>query len=199
MNELRRVFLAQPDCEGGKTMRKCFLFAILMLTPVVAFGQGDTVLKQIREALLPLPEPLRDGATVVLEAVPGKRTVLRTGTNNIICRANTTAPGFNVYCYQKEMDAFWTRVAQLTLEGKSSAEILDTLSAEAKSGKLKSLTGVALYRLSGESPESSLPIMSIFVPYATSESTGLSTERNHYRPWLMWAGTAFAHVMIPGK
>lgn len=180
-------------------MRKCFLLTILMLAPVVGFAQKDTAAKQITEALLPLPEPLRDGASVVLDAVPGKRIVLRKGTNNIICRANTTAPGFNVYCYQKEMDTFCTRVAQLTLEGKSSAEILDTLSAEVTSGKLKSPTGVALYRLSGESPESSLPIMSVFLPYATSESTGLSTERNHYRPWLMWAGTPFAHVMIPGK
>lgn len=31
------------------------------------------------------------------EAIPGKRIVLRKGTNGIICRANTTAPGFNVY------------------------------------------------------------------------------------------------------
>lgn len=180
-------------------MRKWLLLTILSLIPVVGLAQKDTESKQITEALLPLPEPLRDGATVVLEAVPGKRVVLRKGTNSIICRANTTTPGFNVYCYQEEMDTFWTRVAQLALEGKSTAEILDTLSAEVASGKLKSLTGVALYRLSGESPESSLPIMSIFVPYATSESTGLSAERNHYRPWLMWAGTPFAHVMIPGK
>lgn len=180
-------------------MRKCFLLTILMLTSVVAFGQNDTAARQIKEALLPLPDQLRDGATVVLDAVPGKRIVLRKGTNNIICRANTTSPRFNVHCYQKEMDTFWTRFQQLSLEGKSNAEILDKLSAEVVSGRLKSLTGVALYRLSGESPESSLPIMSIFLPYATSESTGLSTERNHYRPWLMWAGTPFAHVMIPGK
>jgi hypothetical protein len=180
-------------------MGKCFLLTILTLSPVVSLAQNGNAAKQITEALLPLPEPLRDGATVVLDAVPGKRIVLRKGTNNIICRANTTTPGFNVYCYQKELDTFWTRFGKLALEGKSNTEILNILSAEFTPGEVKSLSGVALYRLSGESPESSLPIMSVFLPYASSESTGLSAERNHYRPWLMWPGTPFAHVMIPGK
>src|ERR1700730_8003355 len=166
-------------------MRNCFLLIILTLTSVVAFGQEDTAAKQITEALLPLPEQWRSSATVVLDAVPGKRRVLRKGTNNIICRANPTAPGFKVYCYQREMDAFWTRLEELTLQGKSSDEIRDMLGAEATSGKLKSLTGVTVYTMSGDSPESSLPLMAIFLPYASSESTGLSTERNHYRPWLM--------------
>lgn len=116
-----------------------------------------------------------------------------------MCRANTSSSTFSVYCYPTAMDPFWTRLEQLTLEGKSSMEVRDVLSAEATSGKLKTLPGVTVYRMRGESAESSLPLTAVFLPYATSESTGLPSERSYYRPWLMWAGTAFAHVMIPGK
>lgn len=149
---------------------------------------------------MPLPESLRDGATVVLDAVPGKRVVLRKGTNGLICRVNTSKLMFNVFCHTQELDVFYTRFAQLALEGKSNSEIRDTLNAEVASGKLKGPpVGATVYEMSGDSSESSLPLMAIYLPYATSESTGLSSDRDHYRPWLMWAGTAFAHVMIPGK
>lgn len=179
-------------------MKVFLILVVLLLVARPVPEQKDATAEQITQALGPLPEPLRAEATVVLDAMPGKRVVLRKGSNNLLCRADTPAPGFNVYCYQKDMDAFWTRFEQLTLEGKSNAEIRDTLGAEALAGKLKLFTGVAVYTLSGDSPESSLPQMSVFVPNATSESTGLSNERSHYHPWLMWAGTPFAHVMIPG-
>src|SRR3974390_2614996 len=34
---------------------------------------------------------------------------------------------------------------------------------------------------------------------AAPVSTGLTSERDYYRPLLIWAETAFAQVMIPGK
>jgi len=36
----------------------------------------------------------------------------------------------------------------------------------------------------------------IYVPFATPESTGLSTKASDSAPWLMSAGTAGAHIMI---
>jgi hypothetical protein len=36
----------------------------------------------------------------------------------------------------------------------------------------------------------------IYVPFATPESTGLSTKANGGGPWLMGGGTAGAHIMI---
>jgi hypothetical protein len=179
-------------------MKKQVLVLVLALTPVRAWAQASSA-KLIDEALLPLPSSLQDRATVVLDAEPGKRAVLREGSNGLMCRANTSSSSFSVYCYPRAMDAFWTRLEQLTLEGKSSSQIRDLLSADAASGKLKTLAGVTVYRMRGESAESSLPLTAVFLPYATSESTGLLSERSYYRPWLMWAGTAFAHVMIPGK
>lgn len=181
-------------------MSKCFLTVVLMFTAGSAVGQEAATSRQIQEALMPLPESLRDGATVVLDAVPGKRVVLRKRTNALICRANTSKLMFSVFCHTQELDVFYTRFAQLALEGKSNSEIRDILNAEVASGKLKSPpVGATVYEMSGDSSESSLPLMAIYLPYATCDSTGLSSDRDHYRPWLMWAGTAFAHVMIPGK
>jgi hypothetical protein len=36
----------------------------------------------------------------------------------------------------------------------------------------------------------------IYVPFATPESTGLSTKPSDSAPWLMSPGTAGAHIMI---
>jgi hypothetical protein len=185
--------------EGGKTMGMFFLLVIFVLSPVVAFGEEKAVEKQIAEALLPLPDSLRGGATVVVDSTPGNRTVLRNGTNAVICHADTPAPGFAIRCHHKDMDAFFTRTEQLLAEGKSEADLRDTLSAEIKAGKLKVAAGSAEYVLSGPFFEGALPIMAVFLPNATAESTGLSTEPSGYRPWLMWAGTPMAHVMLPGK
>jgi hypothetical protein len=35
-----------------------------------------------------------------------------------------------------------------------------------------------------------------YVPFATPESTGLSTKPSDNAPWLMYSGTAGAHIMI---
>jgi hypothetical protein len=179
---------------------KLLLLTLLTLAPLAALGQEHAADTPITQALLPLPDPLRHGATVVLDSAPGKRTVLRKGTNQLICRADTSAPGFEVYCHHTDMDAFFTRVEQLAITVKSEAELRDALGTEIKSGKLKMpVGGTVNYALTGRSAHDALPIMGIFVPGATSESTGLSIEPNNYRPWLMWAGTPVAHVMVPGK
>ena len=40
----------------------------------------------------------------------------------------------------------------------------------------------------------------IYTPYATEASTGLSTRPTENAPWLMYPGTAGAHIMInPAK
>lgn len=180
-------------------MAMLLLLVLFLTTTGATLGEEQGTDKQIMEALLPLPDSLRSGATVVFDAAPGKRTVLRTGTNSVVCHADTPAPGFAVRCHHKDMDAFFTRTEQMLAEGKSEAALRDTLSAEIKAGKLKVAAGSAEYVLSGPFFEGALPIMAVFLPNATAESTGLSTEPSGYRPWLMWAGTPMAHVMLPGK
>ena len=53
-----------------------------MFNSLLALGQEPTASRQTKESLMPLPDRLRDGATVVLEAIPDKRIVLRKGTTS---------------------------------------------------------------------------------------------------------------------
>lgn len=178
--------------------RHAFLTAILLgglCAPAAAAPQSTL----IDGALLAAPANLKDGAAIVLDMPGAKRVILRQGTNDMICRANTLKNGFSTICYPKVLDAFWTRNAVLTQEGKTDAQIRDALSEDARAGRLKTPVGATTYEMVGGSQQSSLPHMAIFLPDATAQSSGLPDQWDHFRPWLMWAGTPVAHVMIPGK
>ena len=177
-----------------------FVLFMLVVSPGFVLGEEPTVEQQIADAVTPLPASLQNGATIVLEAEPGKRTVLREGTNAMLCRADAPAPGFTVSCYHKALDAFFSRWGELVRAGKPEGEVRDTLSAEVKAGKFKVEAGQTTYDLIGGGwRKESIPMSAVFLPNATTESTGLSTEFNPYRPWLMWAGTPIAHIMLPGQ
>ena len=73
------------------------------------------------------------------------------------------------------------------------------ITEEIKSGKLEWPDVAVNYNLRGPSLDNAMLSTAIFVPFATGESLGISEERNFRRPWLMSAGTAFSHIMIPGQ
>ena len=60
-------------------------------------------------------------------------------------------------------------------------------------------TFAALVDYRGPSLDNALLNTVVFVPFATGEALGIPEERSFTRPWLMSAGTAFAHIMIPGQ
>jgi hypothetical protein len=57
------------------------------------------------------------------------------------------------------------------------------------------LSGKGYDAASGTVTEGSLRWV-VYVPYATAESTGLSTKPKRGEPWLMDAGTPGAHIML---
>ena len=188
-----------------RTMQKtanaiCALLAMVSgLGAGLAHGETNDRARMIEGALLAAPPSVRDGATVVLDAPHAPRTVLRQGSNGFICSANVAKTGFLTYCYPKALDPFWMRNEALTADGKSGAEISDALAADARSGKLNLPVGAATYEMGGASQDAALPHMIVFLPNATEASSGLSAKLDYVHPWLMWAGTPVAHVMIPGK
>ena len=84
---------------------------------------------------------------------------------------------------QKRNDIRWKEVA----DGKLK------LPREPRS--LYVLTGSSYDAASGKMNDAYLRWV-IYVPYATPQSTGLSTKGSDGAPWLMGAGTAGAHIMI---
>jgi hypothetical protein len=163
---------------------------------------------QIKTAVAAAPSDLRDGAMVYGYGADGKFTVLRKGTNDLVCLADDPkTKGISVSCYHKTLDPFMARGRELKDQGKSPKESMDTREAEVKAGTLKMpLQPSSLFvytgtdenynTATGEVKDGYLRYV-VYIPYATAESTGLPLKPDAPgMPWIMDPGTFRAHIMI---
>jgi len=175
-----------------------FIFMVCGLADV-AVAQTPSPEPQIQETLRALPEAMRAEATVIAY-LDGERVVLKAGSGTMICTADdpdtSDARGaYFVNCFPKSLEAFENRRAELG----ANPDLLEILRSEVESGRIK-LPKIAMrYTLRGHSAEGAVPLAVLHVPFATAESMGLSTEPDHYRPWLMAESTVMAHIMLPGQ
>jgi hypothetical protein len=164
--------------------------------------------QMIASAVLPLPAALRDGATVLRLEGAGATSVLRRGAGAMVCLTDSpTTPNFHVACYHRALEPFMARGRALRMSGVTALERVDSARyAEIKSGALKmpdqpaslySLTGPAdaFDPATGEA-KGARALHVIYVPFATSETTGLSTAPARGSAWLMNPGTPKAHIMF---
>lgn len=163
---------------------------------------------QLKSAVLAAPEDKRAEATVYGYSPEGKLVLLRQGSNEMVCLGdNPQQEGFSVSCYHNELEPFMQRGRELKEEGMGYQEIFDKREEEVKSGKLKMPEqGSTLFVFSapaevykaetGEVGEGSFRYV-VYIPYATSESTGLPlSPEAPGMPWIMDPGTHRAHIMI---
>ena len=59
--------------------------------------------------------------------------------------------------------------------------------------------GSVYYSVNSDDREGANIHMTISVPYATSHSLDVPSERTNAGVWIMGAGTSGAHLMIPGR
>ncbi|MEJ8803852.1 hypothetical protein [Pontibacter sp. H249] len=190
---------------------KNFLAAFVLLLTVVGAKAQTSIPSaevQIKGAVLAAPTDKQAGATVMGYNQKGELVQLRKGTNELICLADDpNQKGFSVACYHRDLEPFMARGRALRKEGKSSKEIFDQREQEAKSGKLKmpkQPTSLFVYTAPEESYNSSTGDVKdgylryvVYIPYATSESTGLPLKPDGAAmPWIMDPGTHAAHIMI---
>jgi hypothetical protein len=163
----------------------------------------DQAADEIAQAVLPLPEDLRPGATVYkYDPKNGERIVLRKGTNFAECMPRG-GDGFT-WCYNSVTGPRRDFSAKLRAQGKSDKEIQEAVTAATQAGTLKPTPfGTMSYRLYGKRDRIQL-LWVLSVPGATPESIGVSDDSRRDesisgdgRPWLMLAGTPGAHIMIP--
>lgn len=157
----------------------------------------------IADAVRPLPDDLKAGATVVqYDRKTGARNVLRQGTNFVECQPKM-ADGF-VRCYNKAFGPRRDLEARLTAEGKSEKDISAAVDAAVKAGTIpQAPAGSMSYRLyDGTDRIQNLWVFSI--PGGTPKSVGVSAASQRDSaiggsglPWMMLPGTPGAHVMIP--
>ena len=161
--------------------------------------------EQIAAAIQAAPAERRDGAGVLGYDEGGKLVTLRPGTNDLICLYDD--PGddrWSVACYHKDLEPFMARGRELAASGVSGKERTDARLKEVDDGKLAMPKEPrTLYVLHGSGFDAATSTVKdaymrwvIYTPYATPESTGLSTKPAENAPWLMDEGKAGAHIMI---
>jgi hypothetical protein len=179
-------------------MRK-FLFLAGLLGSMNAFGQAPAAEVQIREAMKALPEADRINPKVMGYNPDGELVVLQKGEGAYVCLSDDpNKKGFSVSCYHRDLEPFMARGRQLQKENRSFKEVFDIREAEVKKGKLRMPKNAAtLHVLSGESLENANYRYVVYIPWATSASTGLPLkEVVPGAPWIMDPGTHRAHIMI---
>lgn len=160
---------------------------------------------QIASAILAAPEARRAEAAVLGYTPEGKLVTLREGTNDLICLAdNPHDDSFSVACYHRDLEPFMARGRELSAQGLKGRERHEARWKEIEEGKLfMPREPRTLYVLNGKGFDAASgkvinPYLRwvIYTPYATPATTGLSTEPSPGAPWLMFAGTPGAHIMI---
>lgn len=163
---------------------------------------------QIKTARLAAPADSREGAAVWGYTPAGDLTLLKKGSNEMVCLAD--APGdesFSVSCYHRDLDPFMARGRELKKAGMNFQETFDTREKEVKSGKLvmpKQPATLYVYNAPLEQVNQETGAVTggylryvVYIPYATAENTGLPLKPEApAMPWIMYPGTHAAHIMI---
>lgn len=185
-----------------KTNLICLTALIALTLTAAEVPAPDT---QIAAAILAAPAELRAGAAVLGYNAKGELVTLREGKNEMICLASDpNKAAFSVACYHRELEPYMARGRELIAQKVTGQKRNDIRWKEVADGKLSLpreprtlyvLTGTSFEAASGKVTNPYLRWV-IYVPYATPESTGLSTKASDSAPWLMSPGTAGAHIMI---
>jgi hypothetical protein len=161
--------------------------------------------EQIAAASQAAPADRREAAAVLGWDEAGKVVTLRPGSNDLVCLYDK--PGddsWSVACYHKDLEPFMARGRELDAQGITGKERAEARYKEIADGKLKLpkeprtlyvLHGSGFDAATGQVQNAYLRWV-IYTPYATPESTGLSTKPSDNAPWLMDQGTPGAHIMI---
>jgi hypothetical protein len=174
------------------------LGALAVSIPAWAQAPADAA---IEKALLAAPAQQKNDATVVAFKPDYTYETVKKGTNNLVCFDRSGLPGqqpFSVECTSlRNLD----RVAQnLKFEAEPDrTKRQAALDAAEKDGsRVKPEYGSVWYRLQGKDKDTSRMHMTVAVPGATTQSTGIPDNPKLGGVWIMNAGTTTAHLMVPG-
>lgn len=188
------------------------LGAAMVFGPLAAQGQTNipTAEQQISAAVMAAPQPMGADAKVYGYNSEGEWTTLRQGNGDLVCIAdNPEQSNFHVACYAVALEPFMSRGRELRRQGFTRKEVDKMRRQEIESGALElPRHPMTLYSLSGQSGaydyeagtlREAQSLTVIYVPFETKQSSGMATSPPAPgAPWLMDAGTPWAHIMIPG-
>ena len=182
-------------------MKRTFALAVAALaisSGAIAQAPADT----IERALAAAPRQMHDGATVIQFKADGTYETLKKGTNRLVCYDRSGEPGRQPFAVQCTSIANLDRVVQnrkfeAMTDKAAKQAALDK--AEADGSRVKPEYGSVWYDMNGADQAHAHIHVTIAVPGATSQSTGLPDNPKQGGVWIMNAGTSTAHIMTPGS
>ena len=181
------------------------LSIVLLSVGGIGAAEVPSAEDQIASATLAAPEDRRTEAGVLGHDAHGKLVTLRPSRNDLLCLAdNPKDDRFSVACYHRDLEPFMARGRELTAQGLKGEQRHEVRWKEIDEGKLSMprtprtlyvLQGSGFNAASGKVTDAYLRWV-VYSPYATPETTGLTTDPSPGAPWLMWPGKAGAHIMI---
>lgn len=194
-------------------MKYLIAIASIAALPLAASAQRQNLevlppARQIALAVLPAPAGFREAATVLGYRPDGELVRLRLGDNGIICLADDPRePRFHTACYHESLEPFMARGREIRrIHGPNKRELTDSLRlADIRAGRIRMPDNAVLYQIFAADDSVDVATATIkspsyldvvYLPGATTKSTGLSTDAMRGTPWLMYPGKPWAHIMI---
>jgi hypothetical protein len=180
-------------------MKRIALF-VLGVAAVSSTALAQAPADAIDKALAAAPATLREGATVIKWKPDYTYDTLKKGTSRLVCYDRSGFPGQQPFSIECTSVANLDRAAQnLKFEamGDKKQAMLDA--AEKDGTRVKPEYGSVWYHLAGADREHARTHVTIAVPGATTQSTGLPDNNKQGGVWIMNAGTTTAHIMTPGE
>jgi hypothetical protein len=165
-------------------------------------AMAQTAAEATERALAAAPARLHDGATVIQWKADFSYETIKKGTNRLVCYDRSGEPGRQAFAVQCSSIGNLDRIAQNrkfeAMTDKTARQAaLDK--AEADGTRVKPEYGSVWYDMNGEDQAHAHTHITIAVPGATTQSTGLPDNPKQGGVWIMNAGTTTAHIMTPGS
>jgi hypothetical protein len=179
-------------------------FGRLMLgvLAIAASSWAQAPADKIDTALLAAPDKLKPEAGVIAWKSDFTYETLRKSANGIVCYDLSGRPLHHPFTVECTSTANLDRAAQ-NLKFESTGDKVKTqalLDAAEKDGtRAKPQYGSVWYHFMGPDRAHAGLHMTIAVPGATAQSTGLPDNPKQGGVWIMNAGTTTAHLMTPGE
>jgi hypothetical protein len=188
-------------------MAQFFVAAMAVMAVVVTLATIGAPAAQaqddaIEKALLAAPANLREGAGVIKWKPDFTYDTLKKGTNKLVCYDRSGFPGQQPFSIECTSTANLERAAQnLKFEAAGDKAKTQALvdAAEKDGTRVKPEYGSVWYHLMGPDREHPRTHMTIAIPGATMQSTGLADKPGQGGVWIMNPGTSTAHIMTPGE
>jgi hypothetical protein len=176
---------------------KRIILAVLGVLSVAAGAEAQTAAQTIEGALAPLSGRAAEGAAVIRFNADQSYTTLKEGTNAWVCYDRSGEAGRAAFAVQCTNTGNLPRLQQNRRLEAAAADRDALRAAVAAADRTEAVFGSVWIAMNGQDRASASRHVTVAVPNATTQSTGLPDNGQAGGAWIMAAGTSEAHIMVP--